>query len=60
MGPVAARLASENDGFDIGDKLVLPCRAEGIVTHSLYEMERDKALKRPTWDAIRGLAGGAH
>ena len=60
MGPVAARLATENDMFEIGDKLVLPCQAQGIVTHSLYEMERDKALKRPTWEAIRGLAGGGH
>ena len=60
MGPVAARLATERDVCEIGDKPMLPCQVQGIVTHSLYDMERDKALKRPTWEAIRGLAGGGH
>jgi len=59
MGTTAARLVSLEDKPSVGDRLLLACGAEGVVTHSLQEMEQDKSLKRPTWDAIRTLKGEA-
>ena len=57
MGETAARLVDDGKPPPVGEMLKLNCGAEGIVTHSLYEMDRDQSLKRGTWEAIRFLAG---
>lgn len=60
MGQMAARLTvSSTTNPAVGDKPDLSCKAQGIVTHSLYEMDQDKALKKGTWEALRFLAGEA-
>ena len=56
MGSLAARVVAARE-CSVGDRPQLPWRAEGIVTHSLHEMARDESLKRPTWEAIKDLAG---
>jgi len=57
MGDIAAQVAA-GDSLAVGQRLPLPCAAEAVVTHSLYAMDRDPALKRDTWEAIRFLAEG--
>lgn len=59
MGDTAARLVGSEATPAVGEKVPLSCGAEGVVTHSLYEMDGDKNLKRDTWAAIRFLAGGS-
>jgi hypothetical protein len=55
MGSMTVRLVAEGTA-NIGDKLALRCKAQGIVTHSLHDMSADTKLKRETWEAIRFLA----
>ncbi|MAT50369.1 MAG: hypothetical protein CMK32_04190 [Porticoccaceae bacterium] len=59
MGEMAVKATSDGEVADVGDQLPLACGATGIVTHSLYDMHRDPALKGPTWNAIKFLAEGA-
>jgi hypothetical protein len=55
MGEVATQLVTEQ-GFNAGNQISLVGKATGIVTYSLEQMEKDPALKAPTWEAIRFLA----
>lgn len=57
MGEVSARLIMPAGALAAGSRAPLACGAEGIVTHSLSEMEQDPSLKAPTWEAIKFLAG---
>ena len=59
MGEIPARLVAGR-GAQPGERLTLHTGAEGIVTHSLHDMEKTPALKRETWEAIRHLAGGGN
>ncbi|MFA5631012.1 MAG: hypothetical protein WC997_05840 [Porticoccaceae bacterium] len=59
MGEIPARLIAGR-GAQPGERLTLHTGAEGIVTHSLHDMEKAPALKRETWEAIRHLAGGGN
>ena len=58
MGEMVANLAQSDRLLPVGAKVPLSCNAQGIVTHSLYDMDRDTSLKKPTWEAIRFLSGG--
>lgn len=56
MGQTAVSLVSLQAAIP-GGRISLDCGAEGIVTHSLQDMDTNPALKRETWEAIRHLAG---
>jgi len=56
MGDISARLAAGRHA-QVGERVPLAMGAEGIVTHSLYDMDTSPSLKRETWVAIRHLAG---
>ena len=55
MGEVAARVTA-GAKLAPGDSAALACGAQGIVTHSLHDMENNPALKRDTWSAIKHMA----
>lgn len=57
MGGDAVRVATGGAEMAVGDQRLLACGARAIVTHSLYDMEQNPALKAETWQAIRFLAG---
>lgn len=58
MGPLTALVATSSERPRVGMRFSLPGGAEGIVTHSLYAMERDRTLRRETWAALAHLAPG--
>lgn len=56
MGQTAVSLVGTQSAA-AGDRIALGCGAQGIVTHSLQDMDTNPVLKRETWDAIRHLSG---
>ncbi len=55
MGESAARVAGGRETFRVGEDFSLECGARAWVTHSLYEMAREPALKKPTWETLQRL-----